>query len=379
MPFATSTAVNSPTGHTAGVPAAGVRRGSDLAIRRAWLLDLWRTMLTIRRAEEAIAELVDRGEVRCPCHLYIGQEAIAAGVCAALVREDTVWGGHRSHGHYLAKGGSLEGLFAEILGKLSGCSGGRGGSMHLLAAEHGVLGTVPIVAATVPLAAGAALAAKLRGEPHVSVAFFGDGTLEEGHVHETLNLAAVYRLPVLFIVENNLYASHMHWTDRRRADNLDQAGGFHSVPGASVDGNDVEAVFAAARAAADRARSGGGPTLIECRTFRWRGHVGTSSDLDVGVRRRGELSDWLDKDPLARTAERLKACGVDDLSGEMAAIEAQVERALDAAEVGLLPLGERVDEHVFIPTGLVPGGLVPDLVPDSIRDFVANSVPTGKT
>jgi len=162
-----------------------------------------------------------------------------------------------------------------------------------------------------------------------------------------MNLAALYRLPLLFVLENNLYSSHMHWTERRRTDNFDQAGAFHSVPGVSVDGNDVEAVFAAARSAADRARSGGGPTLIECRTFRWRGHVGTSSDLDVGVRRRGELSEWLDKDPLARIAQRLKACGIADLSHEAAAIEARIERALDAAEVGFLPPPDRVLDHVF--------------------------------
>ena len=219
--------------------------------------------------------------------------------------------------------------------------------MHLLAAEHGLFGTVPIVAGTVPLAAGAAMAAKMRGEPHIAVAFFGDGTLEEGHVHETLNLAAVYRLPLLFIVENNLYSSHMHWTDRRMADNLDQAGAFHSVPGMSVDGNDVEAVFDATRFAVDRARSGDGPTLIECRTFRWRGHVGTSSDLDVGVRRRGELSEWISKDPIVRITERLKACGCEDLSMETAAIDAEIERALDAAEVAVMPPSERSLDHVF--------------------------------
>ncbi len=219
-----------------------------------WWLARWRAMLLIRRAEEAIACMVETGEARCPCHFYIGQEAIAAGVCAALRREDSVWGGHRSHGHYLAKGGSLEGLFAEILGKANGCSGGRGGSMHLFAPEEGILGTVPIVAATVPLAAGAALAYKMRGEKRVAVAFFGDGTLEEGHVHETFNLAALYRLPLVFVCENNLYASHMHWTERRLADNLHEAGAFHSIPGQRVDGNDVEAVFLAANQAVERAR-----------------------------------------------------------------------------------------------------------------------------
>jgi acetoin:2,6-dichlorophenolindophenol oxidoreductase subunit alpha len=283
-------------------------------------------MTLIRRAEETIAAMVESGAVRCPCHLYIGQEAIAAGVCAALTRHDTVWGGHRSHGHYLAKGGSLEELFAEVLGKPSGCAGGRGGSMHLLAARHGILGTVPIVAATVPLAAGAALAYKLRAEPHVAVAFFGDGTLEEGHVHETLNLAALYRLPMIFVVENNLYASHMHWTERRVSDNLHQAGEFHGVPGERIDGNDVELVHDRTRAAVDRARAGLGPSLLECRTFRWRGHVGASRDIDVGVRRKGELADWLHLDPIARIEARLP-----HLQPHKAAIESEIRAALRGA------------------------------------------------
>src|ERR1700722_11538243 len=264
-----------------------------------WLLQQWTTMTRIRRAEEAVAALVESGEARCPCHLYIGQEAIAAGVCAALDGSDSVWGGHRSHGHYLAKGGSLDAMFAEILGKVTGCSGGRGGSMHLLAPEQGILGTVPIVAGTVPLAAGAAMAYQMRKESRVAVAFFGDGALEEGHVHESMNLAALYRLPVIFICENNLYSSHLHWSERRIADNLDRAGDFHSIPGGRIDGNDLEAVYVAAAAAVAMARNGEGPSFLECRTFRWRGHVGASSDIDVGVERRGELAQWMGKDPLA--------------------------------------------------------------------------------
>ena len=311
-----------------------------------WWLARWRAMLLIRRVEEAIACMVETGEARCPCHLYIGQEAIAAGVCAALRREDSVWGGHRSHGHYLAKGGSLEGLFAEILGKVDGCSGGRGGSMHLFAPDEGVLGTVPIVAATqFPLAAGAALAYKMRGQKRVAVAFFGDGTLEEGHVHETFNLAALYRLPLVFVCENNLYASHLHWTERRLADNLQEAGAFHSIPGQRVDGNDVEAVFLAAHHAVERARSGGGPSLLECRTFRWRGHVGASFDVDVGCQRRGELDEWLSKDPISRCEAALAARGVFD-PGSEAAIELAITRALDAARRAPEPPGGRVLEHV---------------------------------
>jgi pyruvate dehydrogenase E1 component alpha subunit len=300
-------------------------------------------MLRIRKAEEAIADMSESGEACCPCHLSIGQEAVAAGVCAALDSLDTIWGGHRSHGHYLAKGGSLEGLFAEVLGKVSGCAGGRGGSMHLIAHEHGIPGTVPIVAGTVPLAGGAALAYKLRGEARVAVAFFGDGALEEGSVHETLNLAALYRLPLMFVCENNLYSSHLHWTERRVADNLDQAGLFHSVPSERVDGNDVEAVYDAARQAVARARSGAGPSFLECRTFRWRGHVGASADQDVGVRRRGELTEWLERDPIRRTEDRLD--GV-NLAPHRAAIDDEIGRALEAARGGHAPDAGRLEEHV---------------------------------
>jgi acetoin:2,6-dichlorophenolindophenol oxidoreductase subunit alpha len=296
-----------------------------------WLLDQWQTMMLIRRAEERIAEMVESGEVNCPCHLYIGQEAIAAGVCAALTPKDTVWGGHRSHGHYLAKGGSLAGLFGEVLLETTGCAEGRGGSMHLTAPEVGIWGTVPIVAGTVPLAAGAAFAYKVRGEDTVAVAFFGDGALEEGHVHESMNLAALYRLPLVFICENNMYASHLHWSERRVADNSYRAGEFHSVPGERVDGNDVEAVYQAARAAVDRARRREGPTLIECRTFRWRGHVGASFDLDVGVERRGELAEWLPRDPLRRAANKLIESGVGDLGLREQAIGERIDGAMEAA------------------------------------------------
>ncbi len=313
--------------------------------RQEWLLERWKTMLRIRAAEEAVARMVDSGEVRCPCHLYIGQEAIAAGVCAALHPEDTLWGGHRSHGHYLAKGGSLEAMFAEILGKEAGCSRGRGGSMHLMAPQQGIPGTVPIVAATVPLAVGAAMAYKMRKEPHVAVAFFGDGTLEEGHVHESLNLAALYRLPVVFVCENNLYASHMHWDQRRVADNLHQAGLFHSVPGERVDGNDVAQVGDAALRAIARARQGDGPTLLECRTFRWRGHVGSSFDLDVGVERRGELSFWLLQDPIARVEKELG--NIEEQRAIREAIDQEMQQALAAARKAPEPSPGRVLEHVF--------------------------------
>jgi TPP-dependent pyruvate/acetoin dehydrogenase alpha subunit len=312
-----------------------------------WLLEHWRTMTRIRRTEETIADLIESGQARGPCHLAIGQEAVAAGVCAALNPDDTIWGGHRSHGHYLAKGGSLEGLLAEVLGKATGCSRGRGGSMHLVAPEQGILGTVPIVAATVPLAVGAAMAYKLRREHRVAVAFFGDGAIEEGTVHESMNLAALYRLPVVFVCENNLYASHLHWSDRRVADNLDRAGEFHSIPGERLDGNDVALVYQAAHRAVERARAGQGPGFLECRTFRWRGHVGASRDLDVGVLRREQLDDWMATDPVRRAEVELLESGVEDLEQRRAAVESEIALALERARRAPEPEGARALEYVW--------------------------------
>jgi TPP-dependent pyruvate/acetoin dehydrogenase alpha subunit len=313
----------------------------------AWLLKQWRTMVLIRHAEETIAELIESGEARGPCHLAIGQEAVAAGVSAALHADDTVWGGHRSHGHYLAKGGSLEGLLAEILGRVTGCSRGRGGSMHLIAIDQGILGTVPIVAATVPLAVGAAMAYKLRRERRIAVTVFGDGAIEEGTVHESMNLAALYRLPVVFVCENNLYASHMHWSDRRVADNLSRAGEFHSIPGERVDGNDVRAVYAAARAAVERARAGNGPGFLECRTFRWRGHVGANADLDVGAGRREDRDKWVAKDPVGRAEIELMESGAEDLEQRRAAVDCEIALALERARGAPEPHGARALEHIW--------------------------------
>jgi len=271
-------------------------------------------------------------------------------VCATLERTDTVWGGHRSHGHYLAKGGDLRAMMAEIFGKSTGCSGGRGGSMHLVAPDVGILGTVPIVAATVPLAVGAALAAKLRGEAAVSVAFFGDGTVEEGHVHESMNLAARYRLPVIFVCENNLYASHMHLLERRVRDNLHEAGNFHGISGKREDGNDVLAVYEGALKAVDRARNGGGPAFLECRTFRWRGHVGPSWDMDVGLKRGGELKEWLAKYPIARARNRLIELGTSEAAFEeiVDSAKEEIEQAMAYARQSPSPGASDVLEHVFV-------------------------------
>lgn len=313
------------------------------------LQSMYRTMLRIRFFEERVAELAEAGEVNCPCHLYIGQEAVATGVCATLDKRDYVWGGHRSHGHYLAKGGDMRAMMAEIYGRSTGCSEGRGGSMHLFAPDVGIMGTVPLVSATIPLAVGAALASKMRADGRVSLSFFGDGATEEGHFHESLNLAAVYQLPVIFVCENNFYASHMALLERQAEDNIYKSGEAHGIPGIQVDGNDVAAVYLATVEALDRARSGRGPTLIECRTYRWRGHVGPSWDMDVGLKRKDELKEWLPRDPVARVRERMIDLGIE--RGTLARIEqdarAEVEDAAAFARQSPYPNKSQMLEHVF--------------------------------
>ncbi len=313
------------------------------------LLALFRTMLRIRRYEERIGELVEQGEIGTPCHLYIGQEAIAAGVCAALRPTDTVWGGHRSHGHYLAKGGSPKAMVAEIMGKATGCARGRGGSMHLIAREVGILGTVPLVAATIPVAVGAAMTARLRGTDEVAVSFFGDGATEEGHFHESVNLAALYKLPVVFVCENNSYASHMPLLERRAKDNITAAAEAHGIEGEQIDGNDAEAVYWAAAGAVARARSGHGPTLLECRTYRWRGHVGPDPNYDVGVRRRDELKDWIPKDPVARCERALTGLGVreSELDKIRSDVEDEVTASIRFAEGSPMPTVDELHKHLF--------------------------------
>lgn len=311
---------------------------------------MYATMHRIRIFEETVSDLVVAGEVKTPCHLYIGQEAVATGVCVTLDPADTIWGGHRSHGHYLAKGGDMNALMAEILGKSTGCSGGRGGSMHLYDESVGVLGTVPLVAATIPLSVGAGLAYKLRKDGNVAVAFFGDGATEEGSFHESLNMAALYRLPVVFVCENNLYSSHLHISERRAKDNIAESGGAHGIPSVVIDGNDAEAVFAAAEAAVIRARSGEGPSLIEARTFRWRGHVGPSWDMDVGVLRKDMLHEWMPRDPIARVRRQLLSRGASET--ELNAVEArereEVKSSVEVARLAPWPEVVTLRDHVFV-------------------------------
>lgn len=274
-----------------------------------WLIACLQTMKLIRSAERTISTLVEEGSVKCPCHLAIGQEGAAVGLAKHLLPTDFLFGAHRSHAHFLAMGGSPFELFAEVLGRQPGCSGGLGGSMHLIDREHGLMGTVPIVAATISVATGAALAAKLDGRGGIGVTAFGDGATEEGSFHESLNLASVLKLPVLFFCENNLFSSHLHINQRQPFDSVARYAAPHGVPATVVDGNDCVAVATAVGEMVERARTGGGPGLVEAVTYRWKGHVGHRDDLDVGVRRATRPELWQLRDPIARLSSSLLLAG----------------------------------------------------------------------
>jgi TPP-dependent pyruvate/acetoin dehydrogenase alpha subunit len=332
-------------------PSQGHEPVALAGVPHAELLRMLRTMILIRAAENAIAGLVNTGEARCPCHLAAGQEACAVGVAAALdTSRDRSFGAHRSHGHYLAVGGDLHQLMAEVLGKVTGCSRGMGGSMHLVSPENGLLGTVPIVGATIPIATGAGLAARLEGSGAVSVSFFGDGATEEGVFHESMNLASTMGLPVLFICENNMFSSHLHVSLRQPDWSTARYAEAHCVAYEVVDGNDVVAVRAAAERAVERGRSGAGPTFLELVTYRWFGHVGPRDDQDVGVQRDGDLPLWKERDPVRRLAEALAAAGA-LTDGELAAmqreVEAEVERAVEAARRAPYPEPDATAKYLY--------------------------------
>lgn len=323
---------------------------SDRQSRRMPLA-LYRTMLRIRLVEERIGALYAEQEMRCPCHLYIGQEAVAAGACAHLADGDALFGTYRGHGLYLAKGGDLTALLAELYGKATGCSRGRGGSMQLIAPEAGLVCTSAIVGGTIPMAAGAALSAQIRKTRQIAMAVFGDGATEEGVFHETLNFASLKRLPVVFVCENNFYATYSHQSARQCADNIFQRASAYRIPGRRVDGNDVLAVTRAVGAAVQRARRGGGPSLIECRTYRWREHVGPAEDAHLGYRSAAEVKAWMARCPIKRMARRLLRAGLatpQQLDRFARAIDQELDAAVAQAKAAPEPRIEELGQGVYL-------------------------------
>ncbi len=264
------------------------------------LRKMYATMVKIRMFEEKVAELIlpPKKELITPCHLYIGQEAVAAGVCSSLKKDDYVFSTHRSHGHFIAKGGNIRALMAELYCKKTGCSKGKGGSMHVAASEVGLPGSSAIVGGTIPIAVGAALAFSMQQKDTVSVVFFGDGAASEGVFYESLNFASLKKAPVIFVCENNLYCTHLPVSAGLADTNIYKKSESFGIPGIRVDGNNVMEVYKVAKTAIEDARCGKGPTLIECMTYRWRGHVGPYDDLDKGLRSKEELDYWMNRCPI---------------------------------------------------------------------------------
>jgi len=281
----------------AGEGLAGFqRRGA--AYEASFVIALFRSMLRIRIIEEEIGRRYSEDQMKTPIHLVIGQEATSVGCCAALTREDLLYSSHRTHGNYLAKGGDLKAMLSEMYCRANGCAGSRGGSMHLIDKSVGMAGTSAVVGGAVPIAAGAALAAQIKGDTHVSVVFLGDATTEEGVTSETLNFAALKQLPLIFFCENNFYSVQSPlWTRQPPREIWKWASGY-GLPSVQLDGMNVLEVYEAARDAVRRARTGGGPTFIEAKCYRFRAHGGSGDDTRTGYRDAEERTAWDALDPV---------------------------------------------------------------------------------
>jgi len=316
----------------------------------AYLKQLYYQMLRIRRIEQAIAERYQQQEIRCPTHLCIGEEAIAVGISAHLTKRDKVFSNHRGHGHYLAKGGDLRRLLAELYGFAEGCCGGRGGSMHLTDLEAGFIASTPIVGGTVPLASGYAWAEQSKKSDNVVVIFFGDGCFEEGVMHETMNFAALKKLPLLFVCENNQYSVMTPLSERQPERDIYKIAAAHGLQAASGDGNRVDQVYALAQTAVANARAGQGPQFLELHTHRWPEHCGPNEDDDLGYRQPGELAAWKRLCPLLQTKQALLDSRLSDET-ELAAMETaladEIEQAFQWALQGSRPTIDSMERYLY--------------------------------
>lgn len=321
-----------------------------MTIDRDTLTALYRAMLLTRRAEERVAAIYPTDKIQSPIHLSLGQEAIAVGVALALEPDDHLYGTYRGHGLYIARGGDLGAMFAELYGKDTGCCRGKGGSMHMIAPEVGLIGCSAIVGSTIPVATGAALAAKLDGGKRVIVADFGDGAVDEGVFFESLNFAALKKLPIIFVCENNNYAVHSRVSDRHARTDIFRYGEPLGVPGQRIDGEDVEAVYSSMRSLAADVRSGAGPRLVEYMTYRRHEHVGPGKDHKEKYRDQQKLAAALSRDPLRTAAQALRdRFGVAE--SEFARWEDEVLQKVDAAvafaETSPFPSAEQLLDDVY--------------------------------
>jgi len=331
-----------------------VRMKESVLLPKDTLVSLYRLMLIIRAVEESFINPILNKDILCPVHLYSGEEAIAVGVCSSLNDNDKVFGTHRSHGHFLAKGGSLDELVAEVYCKRQGASGGFGGSMHLLDTARGFMGAVPIVGGTISLALGAALASYIKGDNSVGVAFFGDGAAGEGVLYESINFASVHKLPLLFVCENNSYSTHMNIRQIRNSTTIYETAASFNITSILEDGNDVLKVYEAANRAVRDCREGKGPVFLECTTYRYRGHVGPDDNIQgvhTDIRPADEIEAWKRKDPLVRLESYLIDYGIalpDEIAEIKMKTEKKVHSAHEKARESAWPRKEEILNNVYM-------------------------------
>ncbi len=320
----------------------------DTELTTEQALWLYREMLRIRKVEEGLARAYAQGQIPGACHTYVGQEAIAVGVSAHLRPDDVVFSTHRGHGHALAKGVPAREMMAELFGKATGVSRGRGGSMHLFSPEVGLMGTTGIVGPGILQATGAGYSFKLLRSDRVSVGFFGDGAVNNGAFHEGVNMAAIWDLPVVFVCENNMYATEVPFSYATRNTEVAERARSYGIPGVLVDGNDVIAVHEAAAEAIARARAGDGPTLLDCQTYRTRPHA--EGMRDGGYRSQEEIDSWKSRDPIVQFRQRIATAGLVDeeaLNGVDAEIGEVVADALEFARSSPYPDTATADQYIF--------------------------------
>jgi len=309
------------------------------------LARLYRSLYRIRRVEEEVARVYPTDVIKSPVHLSIGQESVSVGLCEALEPDDAAFGTYRSHALYLAKGGDLRAMIAELYGKATGCAKGKGGSMHLVDVAAGVFGASAVVGTTIPHAVGYAYAVRLRRERRVVLCVFGDGATDEGVFYESLNFAALKRLPVLFACENNGYAIHTHQRLRQHVPDVCARAAALGIPAERIDDADVRTIAARARAAVDAMRgTDAGPFLLECMTYRWKEHVGPAEDYALGYRDRAEAAPWIAGDQVARTGAALAP---DERARVEREVEAEIADAFAFAEASPFPGPEELGRDVF--------------------------------
>ncbi len=319
----------------------------NLSIDKKTAVELFRTMVKIRRFDETVIQLYADGEIPGFMHLYIGEEAVAAGVCAALNKSDYITSTHRGHGHCIAKGGRLDYMMAELFGRKTGYCKGKGGSMHIADLDIGILGANGIVSGGIPTAVGAAVGIQYQDDDRVAVSFFGDGATNVGQFHEACNLASIWELPVIFVCENNLFAQTTPRTEHQKIKDVAARASAYDMPAVTVDGNDVIEVYQAAKEAVKRARDGGGPTFIECKTYRWRGHW--EGDPQP-YRTQDEVKEWKLKCPITRFRRYLienKVMLKQDLESIDKIIEDELQKAVEFARISPFPEPEEALDDVY--------------------------------